>query len=81
MKTEIGGIDCEEVLAKLSEYVDGALAPEVVSTIEAHLAGCSRCERFGGGFGRMVVSLRRQDAEELDPALLERVRAVIEERR
>lgn len=55
----VGGVSCREVLVDLSEYVDGELPPARVAAVEAHLAGCDRCERFGGRFASTVAALRR----------------------
>lgn len=35
---------CRELLASLSEYVDGALDESICEVIEAHMDGCERCE-------------------------------------
>ena len=77
----IAGISCEGVLSLLGGYVDGTLPAEVVESVEAHLAGCDYCERFGGGYSEMVKTLRDRLAR---PAALpnevsERLRAKIEE--
>ncbi len=67
---EVGGMRCSEVLALLSEYVDGDLDSVAVGRIEAHLTGCPNCERFGRNFGSMVIMLRKQaeafPSEEVD---------------
>lgn len=55
----VGGLSCRQVLAHLSDYVDDDLAEGERSAVEAHLAGCDRCERFGGRFGAVVGALRR----------------------
>lgn len=57
---DVGGIRCSEVLALLSEYVDGELDESAVQKIESHLRGCPNCERFGQDFGSMVVALRKE---------------------
>ena len=36
-------MDCREVLASLSNYVDGEVSAELRATIEQHLAKCRRC--------------------------------------
>jgi len=53
-----GGLTCSQVLAQLSEYVDGQLPPGERQAIDAHLTGCTVCARFGGRFRRTVVGLR-----------------------
>lgn len=54
----IGGLTCGEVLVRLSDYLDGALAAEERARVEAHVAGCDACERFGGAFAVAVKALR-----------------------
>lgn len=36
-------LDCRQVLAELSNYLDGEVPPEVKRALERHLAKCSRC--------------------------------------
>ncbi len=36
-------LDCKEVLANLSEYLDGEVPPELKRNLEEHLAHCHRC--------------------------------------
>lgn len=56
---DVGGMRCSQVLALLSEYVDGELDAPAVEKVEKHLLGCPNCERFGRNFGSMVISLRQ----------------------
>lgn len=62
---EIAGIRCTEVLALLSDYVDGELDPPRRAQVEAHVAACSWCEAFGGAFGATIAHIR---AHTPDPA-------------
>jgi len=57
---EVAGIRCTDVLAGLSEYLDGELPADQVSRVEAHLARCDWCERFGGQMAGVVRALREQ---------------------
>lgn len=72
---EVAGIRCTEVLAVLSDYVDGEVEAELQGRIEGHLRGCDWCERFGGRFSGIVVDLRKQlrQAEPLPPELVGRL--------
>jgi len=56
---KVGSLRCSEVLARLSEYVDGELSPEAVAAMNDHVAGCTVCEQFGGRFSRAVATMRR----------------------
>jgi predicted anti-sigma-YlaC factor YlaD len=53
-------LTCAEVLAALSEYVDGAVPAELAAGIEAHVAGCQGCAAFGRGFAVLLAAMRRQ---------------------
>lgn len=77
----VAGLRCSEVLAQLSDYIDGELGTAEVKHIEEHLLGCPNCERFGKNFGSMVVSLRRTpDApESVDSKLVSRLLVQLDE--
>lgn len=78
----VGGLWCFDVLAKLSDDLDGELGPAEKAQVEQHLAGCDECTRFGGEFAAVVQGLRaklgaRDDvppdvARRLDEALSKR---------
>ena len=36
-------IDCSQIVALLSDYLDGDISPEMKQLVEAHLAKCHRC--------------------------------------
>lgn len=65
----VAGLRCSEVLAVLSEYMDGELDDSLVGKVENHLLGCPNCERFGRNFGSMVVSLRKESENSPEAAL------------
>ncbi len=35
---------CEEMLALLSDYVDGDIEPSICAEFEKHMAGCNPCQ-------------------------------------
>jgi anti-sigma factor RsiW len=54
----VGGLSCEDVLDRLSDYLDGELAAPARAAVEAHVRGCDGCARFGGEFKSTVLALR-----------------------
>lgn len=36
-------IDCRQIIAQLSDYLDGEISPETRQIVETHLAKCHRC--------------------------------------
>jgi anti-sigma factor RsiW len=39
-------IACIELVELLTEYLEGAMPPDEVAAVEAHLAGCTACRRY-----------------------------------
>jgi anti-sigma factor RsiW len=72
-------LTCEEVLALLSDYLDGDLGPERLATVEEHLHACENCTRFGGQFRATLAALREhlRSASPLPDGLRERLRAIV----
>lgn len=70
---EEAGMRCGDVLAVLSEYVDGTLDAAVRARVDGHLRACSVCERFGGRFSRVVSALR--GGRGLEPTIFQSVLA------
>lgn len=54
----VAGLRCRDVLASLSEFLDGTLASDRVAAIQAHLEGCSTCAQFGTEMSHLLSSLR-----------------------
>ncbi len=77
---EVAGLRCDEVLALLSELVDGQLDAERAAAVTLHVQGCDWCERFGGSFGAVIAGLRARlgPAEPLDAAALSAVRGALD---
>lgn len=70
----VAGMSCTDVLAKLSEFVDGELSTGARQQILDHLAGCNWCEEFGGRFSGLVAALRSQpEPDGLDDSVAKRL--------
>jgi predicted anti-sigma-YlaC factor YlaD len=41
-----GGISCREVVEIVTDYLEGALAPDDLARLEAHLAACDPCRVY-----------------------------------
>lgn len=54
----VGGLSCQEVLDRLSDYLDGDLTESARHAVENHVKGCDGCARFGGEFKSTVRALR-----------------------
>lgn len=72
----VAGLWCGQVLEGLSDYLDGALSPEQVAAVEAHLAGCPLCARFGVDVQRTLAAVREMaPPEDLPPGVEARLQA------
>jgi anti-sigma factor RsiW len=73
-------IVCMSGVELLMEYMEGALAPDVRAAIEAHVAGCPRCEAFIASYCEtpriMRDATRIEMPSDLEATLLAALRAV-----
>lgn len=63
---QVAGLWCREVLAMLSDYVDGTLSPAARANVEAHVQACANCARFGTSFATVVADIRALGATPSD---------------
>ena len=63
-------IVCMSGVTLLMEYLEGALAMEVRTAIEAHVAGCPRCDAFIASYRETPRIMRNATSMEM-PADLE----------
>lgn len=69
----VAGLHCGEVLADLSEHLDGRLGFDRAGRIDEHLAGCGECGRLLGEITAAVRALRQLPDEPLSPEIEERL--------
>ncbi|MDA0264223.1 MAG: zf-HC2 domain-containing protein [Chloroflexi bacterium] len=54
-----GELDCEDVAALSSDYIDNELKPEKRSAFQAHLSKCGPCQAFVGTLASTISALGR----------------------
>ncbi len=69
------GLWCREVLAGLTEYVEGGLDVETRRKVEAHVKQCDRCERFGGAFAATIRGIRNHASQPPSSEILARLQS------
>jgi len=62
--------DCRELFARLSEYLDEELDPEVCAQIERHMGDCPPCQAFLESLRRTVELTRSLPGKELPEELI-----------
>ena len=60
---------CEQIEARLSDYLDGALAAGEKAEYSAHLASCTRCAPLVESVGGMLGALHTMDPLPVPPLL------------
>jgi predicted anti-sigma-YlaC factor YlaD len=50
-------LSCEEVLANLSDYIDGECSTELRAQLEDHISKCRRCRVVVNSTGKMLKIL------------------------
>ena len=71
---------CEDLLAALNEYVDGAIDPGLCQEFEKHLAGCNPCQVVIDNLRKTITLYREGKPYELPIEFRDRLHAVIRER-
>lgn len=59
----VGGIRCEDALARLWDYLDGELPPEDRTAVQKHLEVCNRCYPeydFQRAYFRFLTQIRER---------------------
>ncbi|HEY3570631.1 MAG TPA: zf-HC2 domain-containing protein [Thermoanaerobaculia bacterium] len=67
----VAGLHCGEVLADLSEHLDGRLSLDRAERIDEHLAGCAECRRLLDEVTAAVRVVRQLPEEPLPPEVEE----------
>ena len=65
--------DCKISEERLSEYLDGKLAPADASALASHAAGCADCSRLVARVGGLIGRLQRLEQLEEPPQLIQNI--------
>lgn len=72
-------VSCKTVIANLSNYLDGEVAPEMRRKIEKHLRGCRRCFAVYDSTRKMLVIVADERTFEIPVGYSERLHAFIDQ--
>jgi anti-sigma factor RsiW len=71
---------CKEILAALSDYMDGDLDPELSRALQKHLADCNPCQIVVDNVRQTITLYKSGRPLELPAELCERLRRALRER-
>jgi anti-sigma factor (TIGR02949 family) len=74
MDSTHNSLDCEQIFALLSEYLDAELPPEVCERIAAHIDGCDPCVEFIESVRKTAALCRQYRPNAVPPPLAAQVR-------
>jgi predicted anti-sigma-YlaC factor YlaD len=71
-------VSCKTVIANLTNYLDGDVAPEMRQKIEKHLRGCHRCTAVYDSTRKMLVITGDERIFEIPAGFSERLHAFLD---
>jgi anti-sigma factor RsiW len=73
-------VNCTEFLAKLTDYFDGRIDPDLLAEVKQHLCSCHHCEVVVDTTRKTIDIYRGHEPYDLPEALSTRLRSAIMER-
>ena len=67
MSSPVEPISCQEIVELVTDYLEGALPPELHARFEHHLALCEGCGRYVEQIRMTVEAVGRIGAEDVPP--------------
>ncbi|POX75486.1 anti-sigma factor [Mycobacterium kansasii] len=64
---------CEQLVELVTDYLDGALDPDVTARFDAHLLECDGCVNYVEQFRSTINTLGRVQPDQLDEGFRERL--------
>lgn len=66
-------INCDQLVELVTDYLDGALDPDVTARFDAHLLECDGCENYLEQFRSTINTLGRVRPDQLDEDFRQRL--------
>lgn len=73
-------MNCTEFLAKLTDYFDGQIDPELLAEVKSHLGSCHHCEVVVSTTKQTISIYRAHETYEFPEDLATRLRAAVMKR-
>ncbi len=70
-------LTCQEIVELVTEYLEGAMAPEQLDLFEQHVVFCQGCDAYLDQMRRSIALSGCLGEAEVDPAVLDRLMAVV----
>jgi anti-sigma factor RsiW len=70
-------VNCTDFLAKLTDFFDGRIEPDLLAEVKEHLGTCHHCEVVVNTTRQTIDIYRGQQAYEFPEALRDRLRSAI----
>ena len=80
MNNTMDMISCEELVRFTIEYLDEALAPEIVKEFDLHINGCIDCHAFLNTYRKTVSLLSNLSCKEIPEELRTRISNFLREK-
>jgi hypothetical protein len=61
--------DCRDLVELVTDYVEGALSPEVTESVEAHLAICAGCAEYLAQIRQTIAATGQLHQDHLSPRI------------
>jgi anti-sigma factor RsiW len=71
---------CTDFLAKLTDYFDGRVPPQLMVEVEAHIASCKHCEVVLDSTTKTINIYRDHELYDFPPDLRSKLHAAIMDR-
>jgi anti-sigma factor RsiW len=65
---------CRDLMERVTDYLEGAMTPDEVAKVEAHLADCDGCDAAVEQFRLTIIvegALSEDDVDAVDPAVVD----------